>query len=91
MRPPYDGTVTVPSEPVGNLILDGVGGPLTVRKLQEQCGTMPDGFISGQPMDSSQYLGKIWKVEYPNFEEEVTGSQVVAAIQRKIGAEETGI
>ena len=59
MRPPYDGTVTVPPEPVGQLILDGIGGPLTVRKLQEQCGTMPDGVISGQPVDSSQYLGRI--------------------------------
>ena len=59
MRPPYDGTVTVPAKPVGQLILDGIGGPLTVRKLQEQCGTMPDGVISGQPVDSSQYLGRI--------------------------------
>lgn len=92
IRPPYNNIVTVPSEPVGRLVIDGIGGPLTVRKLQEQCGTMPDGIISGQPIDCAKYLDKIWRVKYlHSWDTEQKGSEVVKAVQWKIGAKPTGV
>lgn len=76
IRPPYDFEPSSSS----SLEIDGVGGPLTIHKWQLQIGTYADGVISGQTAECEDHLGNIVSVEYDG-----EGSQLVEAIQSKIG------
>ena len=69
----------------GKLIVDGSGGPATITAWQKALGTTPDGVISGQCYDSWQYFPAIYSVTW-----ERTGSQLVKAIQNKVGANADG-
>ena len=69
----------------GKLIVDGSGGPATITAWQKALGTTPDGVISGQCYDSWQYFPAIYSVTW-----ERTGSQLVKAIQNKVGADADG-
>ena len=62
-----------------------MGGPATVRAWQQSLGTVVDGVISGQLYGNYQYFSGMNSVTW-----ERTGSQLVKAIQRKVGAEVDG-
>jgi len=67
------------------LELDGIWGPATTRSLQKNLGTSVDGIISGQY--KNQITSAIPSVSFgPPF----TGSQVIRAVQKKIGAKVDG-
>lgn len=68
-----------------NLVIDGIGGYATIKKWQETLGTTPDGVISGQFQGNQKYFPAIVSVTW-----ERTGSQLVKAIQKKIGIEVDG-
>lgn len=70
----------------GKLSVDGYGGFNTVLDMQHQLGTYEDGVISGQWKGNQQY---IWAIESVTWEG--SGSQMVKALQKKIGAEVDGI
>ena len=67
------------------LDVDGAGGPATVRAWQISLGTEVDGVISGQVYDSRDYF---WAMNAVTFER--SGSALVRAIQRKVGADVDG-
>lgn len=68
-----------------DLDIDGYGGPATIRKWQSALGTTVDGVISGQTSESSVYFPNIVSVTY-----ERSGSELVRAIQRKVGTDPDG-
>ncbi len=67
------------------LDVDGMGGPATVRAWQQSLGTVVDGIISGQLYANHQYFEGMNSVTW-----ERTGSNLVKAIQRKVGVEVDG-
>ncbi len=93
LRPPYngfgviDGNIpSVSADPKNNrdggkLDVDGIGGWNTIIDLQHVLGTPEDGWISGQYRDAKDYHWGMSNVTY-----EGTSSQVVRALQQKIGA-----
>ena len=93
LRPPCDGSSSAPapqpSAPTdpknnrdgGKLDVDGIGGWNTLIDWQHQLGTTEDGWISGQDESNAQFFSNIFNVTY-----EETGSQLVEAIQAKVGA-----
>ncbi len=97
LRPPYDcfGVIddnipTVSTDPKNNrdggkLELDGIGGWNTIIDLQHQLGTIEDGEISGQYSSNRDYHNGMSNVTYDG-----SGSQVVKALQSKIGADSDG-
>ena len=68
-----------------DLTVDGIGGPATIRKWQAALGTYQDGVISGQLRGNWEYFPAIQSVTW-----ERTGSQLVKAIQKKVGADPDG-
>jgi peptidoglycan hydrolase-like protein with peptidoglycan-binding domain len=72
-------------DPGDALLVDGLVGPNTVRKWQAQMGTPVDGTISGQWPGNAQYLAALTSVEWGEG-----GSQLVARVQRAVGATEDG-
>lgn len=67
------------------LTVDGVGGPATIRLWQKSLKTVQDGVISGQLRGNWKYFPAITSVTW-----ERTGSQLVIAIQKKVGADPDG-
>lgn len=68
------------------LDVDGVGGPLTVLRMQEFFGTEMDGVISGQL--------KVYSKLYPSLTEIIfddTKSTCIKSLQKMLGVEQTGI
>lgn len=98
LRPPYEGygvvggnTPSVSTDPKNNrdggkLDLDGIGGWNTIIDWQNQLGTGEDGVISGQARDNAKWFPGIYNVTW-----EGSGSQLVKAVQTKIGAGVDGI
>ncbi len=85
---PYDGRIipSVDTTPKNNrdggkLDVDGIGGWNTIIDLQHIFGTTEDGIISGQDPDSKDYHWGMSNVEYGSG-----GSELVKAIQRKVGS-----
>jgi len=70
----------------GKLEIDGIGGWNTIIDLQHTLGTYEDGVISGQWLGNKDYHWGMYNVEYDSG----TGSQLVEAIQSKVGAEVDG-
>lgn len=93
LRPPYNahGPIgsnypSVSSDPKNNrdggkLDVDGIGGWNTIIDLQHIFRTTEDGIISGQDPDSEDYHWGMSNVEYGSG-----GSELVKAIQRKVGS-----
>jgi peptidoglycan hydrolase-like protein with peptidoglycan-binding domain len=71
------------------LVVDGFWGPTTTRYTQRMLGTTVDGIVSGQPKSNKQYLPcceeSSWK-----FVLIATGSQMVKALQKLVGATPDG-
>ena len=97
LRPPYEGygvvngnTPSVSTDPKNNrdggkLDIDGIGGWNTIVDLQHVLGTTEDGRISGQYPGNNQYHWGMSNVDYDHG-----GSEVVRALQKKIGADPDG-
>lgn len=92
IRPAYTGSVTITPTThtidVG-LVVDGIFGVNTIKRLQSVLGTPVDGLISSQYSGNREYVpaagsGWLWSVN-------PVGSQAVAALQRKLGVEDDGI
>jgi len=77
-------TTTEKSKQKTNLKVDGYWGPATTKALQEALGTPVDGVISGQ------YPNHITRAIYSANFSTRTGSMVIRALQRKIGAKVDG-
>lgn len=75
-----------PTQNGKKLDVDGAAGYNTIYEWQSQLGTYKDGKISGQDRDNYKYFEGIVSV---SFEE--NGSQLVEAIQRRVGASVDGI
>jgi len=92
VRPDYDGQGPTSTNHIDKpdfdapLDIDGSGGYLTIHKWQTKLGTYADGYISGQNPDDYQYRRNIYAIEHDGG-----GSQLVEAIQQKIGAYVDGI
>lgn len=84
LRPPADGPSPEPS--TGTLVVDGWIGTLSIIEWQKQLGTIPDGVVSGQVRDNALYFRNILPVEWGR-----SGSQMVIAIQKKVGVTPDGI
>lgn len=78
VRPRYDGKGQ--SVPDGMLDLDGLIGPLTVRKWQEQLGTVRDGEISGQMQEYASLFPNVPAIAYGEG-----GSELMRAVQARVG------
>ena len=66
--------------PTPKLTIDGVGGPATVRALQEYLGSPQDGLISGQNKASKKYFPALTAVAYGK-----NGSTCVKKLQKWLG------
>lgn len=67
------------------LVVDGIGGPATVKAWQAALKTPQDGVISGQLQGNWKYFAGMTSITW-----ERTGSQLVEAIQKKVGAKVDG-
>jgi hypothetical protein len=97
LRPPYNGhgpgediKPDVPAKPKNNrdggeLDTDGIGGWNTIIDLQHIFGTPEDGEISGQYPSNYRYHSGMSNVSYGSG-----GSQLVVAMQKRIGADPDG-
>lgn len=86
VRPAY-AAAAVPA--VGGLTVDGVWGEQTTRALQQVLGTPVDGVVSSQNsanLDHYPAAGTGWE-----WVANSQGSQVITALQRKVGAGADGI
>ncbi len=63
-----------------SLEVDGWIGPVTVTEWQEQCGTTPDGVISGQLKDCQQSYPRLSAVTFDG-----TGSNLMRKVQEILG------
>lgn len=70
---------------LNKLKIDGVGGATTIKAWQAALGTTQDGVISGQFYKEWKYFSGIQSVTW-----EKTGSELVKAVQRKVGAKVDG-
>ena len=92
IRPDYDGaSAPAPSGESGCCAVDGFWGPATSRAVQGSLGTEVDGIVSDQyaPYASSNpgLLPSSWEWHSRT----TLGSDMVRALQRKVGAEIDGI
>ena len=68
------------------LDVDGIGGPMTVSRMQEFLGTPIDGVISGQNKDMAKYYPALESVIFDDTE-----STCVHALQWLVGVYEDGV
>ncbi|MEK3909626.1 LysM peptidoglycan-binding domain-containing protein [Oceanobacillus sp. FSL W7-1309] len=86
LKPTTPNKVKPTPKPVTNkakLKIDGYWGPATTRALQKALGTTQDGIISGQ------YSNNVTKA-IPSVKFGTSGSNVIRALQRKVGAKADG-
>ena len=76
--------------PNAALSVDGYLGSNTVAKLQSQLGTPVDGVVSGQYSGNKQYLLRCVAGAWV-FSSSASGSPMIKALQKKIGADADGI
>lgn len=85
VRPNYDdSSVPAPVAPTNasGLVVDGWIGHATIRTLQSALGTPVDGVVSGQTANAKKY----WTAFSSGLDISHGGSQMVTALQRKVGA-----
>ncbi len=89
--PPGAAPVPPPADPQQTLEVDGYWGSATTLKLQQVLGTPADGVVSGQVAS--------WKAQNPGLvsgwewvdEASAKGSEVLRALQGKVGADIDGL
>lgn len=88
--PRWSGSSSAPSKPVASdsLAVDGKVGPATVRKWQEVMGTTRDGIIGGQSRASKANHSALKSIRYSVLKR---GSELVRAVQRKLGCTVDGL
>ena len=92
-------TATIPSSTptkptatkTSSISVDGSWGVATTKKAQKVFGTTQDGIVSNQPVYNKQFLPNAytgsWQFKQNNIG---AGSQLIKAIQRRIGASQDG-
>ena len=70
--------------------MDGSWGAATTKKAQKVFGTVQDGIISGQPISNKRYLANAYTGSWQFVSGRATGSNLIRAIQRRIGATADG-
>lgn len=68
------------------LDVDGIGGPLTVLRMQEFFGTEMDGEISGQLKVNAKYYPSLTEVIFDD-----TTSTCIEALQKMLGLKQSGV
>ena len=82
-----DPTPTPTPTPEDKLVVDGIGGYATVKRMQEFFSTLQDGVISGQNSDLiSKYCPSLTAVSYNNIK-----STCIVALQKWLGVTADGI
>jgi peptidoglycan hydrolase-like protein with peptidoglycan-binding domain len=86
-----DSSTTTPSAPVasGKLSVDGYWGVATTKALQRRLGTTVDGIVSGQDAGNMASVNRGGLVS-ASWKTGRGGSQMVRALQRKIGVSADG-
>ena len=74
----------------GKIAVDGSWGVATTKKAQKVFGTVQDGIISGQPISNKRYLANAYTGSWQFVSGRATGSNLIRAIQRRIGAAADG-
>lgn len=87
-------STSAPSKPAqssGKIAVDGKWGQATTRKAQQVFGTFQDGIVSNQPYSNRKYLPNAftssWQFKTGKYSE---GSNLIRAIQKRIGAKVDG-
>lgn len=75
-------------KPIGELVVDGVFGKISIKRAQQYFGTTDDGIISGQKKANRKYFKGIdsSRVRYGSG-----GSQLVKKLQKLSGVKQTGV
>ena len=76
-----------PAPVAGKLSVDGIIGPLTVRRLQERFGTVIDEFISSQPYAAAKSWPALTAVQFSSYP---VGSKIVVKLQEWAGCAPDG-
>lgn len=76
--------------PASKLTVDGLWGKATTTALQKVLGTVRDGIVSGQSSVCRKYLQNCQTSSW-QFSAYPTGSQMIKALQRKLGVGADGI
>ena len=66
------------------IAVDGSWGKETTLRAQQVFGTAQDGVISGQPKEYKKYFPNVYTIEYVSYKQ-ASGSQLVRAMQKKLG------
>ena len=74
----------------GKIAVDGSWGVATTNKAQAVFGTVQDGIISGQPISNKRYLANAYTGSWQFVSGRAIGSNLIRAIQRRIGATADG-
>lgn len=72
------------------LEIDGSWGTTTTKRTQQYLKTVQDGIVSGQPIDNRKYLSAVSTTSWEFIDGKCTGSNMVRALQRLIGAKVDG-
>ena len=72
------------------LSVDGSWGMATTKRTQQYIRTVQDGIVSGQPIDNRKYLSAVSTTSWEFVDGKCTGSNMVRALQRLIGAKVDG-
>lgn len=81
-------TTTPPvPETTSGISVDGWWGPATTKALQKCMGTKQDSIVSGQDIDSKKYHERC---DESSWQYGDTGSNVIRALQKKLGVEQDG-
>lgn len=86
------GVANVPSQvknPV-SVAVDGKWGKDTTLKSQKILGTYADGIVSAQPLVNKKYLPNCYTISWKFVEKNATGSSMVKALQKLVGATPDG-
>ena len=77
---------SISSQPSGKLNVDGKGGGVTVKRMQEFFGTTQDGVISGQDQKLGKYYPALTAVQYGSG-----GSACIKQMQKWLGISADGV
>jgi peptidoglycan hydrolase-like protein with peptidoglycan-binding domain len=86
--PPQQKSKPAPSKPAA-LAVDGSCGPATIRRWQQVMGTTVDGVISGQVLPDSTFGRPA--LNPPSITYGGEGSQLIQAVQKKLGCAQDGL
>lgn len=89
-RPKYDKQTLIESSTKDLLVVDGDWGKATTKACQKLLGTTQDGIVSGQSTSNKKYLLSVSTTSWEFTNKKSTGSSMIRALQRLIGADVDG-